>query len=176
MEYSKIHKIIITGPESCGKTTLCRALSDALQLPYAPEYARKYLETLERPYQYSDLQLIARQQYQERAIVLEKEKSLVCDTSFLVLKIWSEYKYQTCAPYILEQLENLGNVVFILCRTDIPWEADPLREHPQQRHILYNIYKKELQQLPYPFIEVSGSPSKRLEQSLFFIKNIESKK
>ena len=39
-------KIIVTGPESSGKTTLCKSLSKHFKIPYSEEFARKYLDYL----------------------------------------------------------------------------------------------------------------------------------
>ena len=48
-------KIIITGPESSGKTALCKALSKHFKIPYTEEYAREYLNNLGREYKKEDL-------------------------------------------------------------------------------------------------------------------------
>ena len=48
-------KIIVTGPESSGKTTLCKALSTHFEIPFTEEYARKYLDELGRDYKQDDL-------------------------------------------------------------------------------------------------------------------------
>ncbi|MDV7398455.1 ATP-binding protein, partial [Arthrospira platensis SPKY1] len=55
-------RIALTGPESTGKTTLAKALAARFDTVWAPEYARTYLERLGRPYQYGDLEVIARGQ------------------------------------------------------------------------------------------------------------------
>jgi nicotinamide riboside kinase len=57
-------KIIVTGPESSGKTTLCNALSKHFNLPFSKEYAREYLNTLKRDYNPDDLLKIAKGQLQ----------------------------------------------------------------------------------------------------------------
>jgi nicotinamide riboside kinase len=56
---SKPYIITIVGPESSGKTTLARQLSQILKVPWVPEYAREYLSGLGRPYEEQDLSVIA---------------------------------------------------------------------------------------------------------------------
>ena len=93
-------KIIVTGPESSGKTTLCKALSKHFNLPFSKEYARKYLDALNRDYNQEDLLKIAKEQLQaENGIQL-------LDTDLITLKIWSEYKYGSCNNWILTQIEK----------------------------------------------------------------------
>ena len=56
-------KIIITGPESSGKTTLCKALSEHYKIPFTKEFARKYLSDLGKSYLQEDLLEIAKGQF-----------------------------------------------------------------------------------------------------------------
>ncbi|RLD81558.1 MAG: ATPase, partial [Bacteroidetes bacterium] len=65
---AKAKRIIITGPESTGKSTLSKQLANYYQTIYLPEYARTYIENLNRHYNYNDLVKIAKMQ-----IKLEKE-------------------------------------------------------------------------------------------------------
>jgi NadR type nicotinamide-nucleotide adenylyltransferase len=159
----KIKKIVLTGPESSGKTTLAKRLAEGHNTLWVPEYAREYLENLGRPYEESDLLEIARGQVKAEAKALRKaEKLLFCDTGMLVLKVWSEVKYGGCHPFIQEQLQSGRYDLFLLCAPDIPWEPDPLRENPDDRHLLYEIYKKELKNLSLPFVEIFGDVEERL--------------
>jgi NadR type nicotinamide-nucleotide adenylyltransferase len=162
----QIKNIVLTGPESSGKTTLARRLAELHGTAWVPEYAREYLENLGRPYEESDLLEIARGQLErEERAKAKAEKFLFCDTGMLVLKVWSEVKYGNCHPWILEQLQSGRYDFFLLCAPDIPWEPDPLRENPDGRHFLYGIYKKELKRLSLPFVEVSGDVEERLSLS-----------
>lgn len=158
-------RILIAGPESTGKTLLARRLAEAYQTTWAPEYARAYLETLGRPYAEDDLLHIARGQ-----LLLEDfqaqfaRRILPCDTGMLVMKVWSEFKYGRCHPWILEQLQQRSYGLYLLCGTDVPWAYDPLRENPGEREELYAIYKRELEQLGVPFTELRGGVEERLER------------
>ena len=148
-----VKHIVITGPESSGKTTLTKAIAKALDTDYTEEYAREYLNS-NTSYKQEDLLLIAQGQ-------LQKEKAnanpiAIHDTDLITIKIWSEYKYNQCDPWILEQIEQQKskNRIYLLCKPDIPWEADPLRENPSNRAELFKIYKKELEYLGHDYFVV----------------------
>ena len=76
------------------------------------------------------------------------------------------YKYGKCDPFIATRLER-GYDLYVLCGLkDAEWEADPLREMPDEaeRRQLHLRYKSELQQLKVPHLEVSGSVEQRRQQ------------
>ena len=161
-------KIIVTGPESSGKTTLCNALSKHFNLPFSKEYAREYLNTLKRDYNPDDLLKIAKGQ-------LQTENGLqLLDTDLITLKIWSEYKYGSCDKWILTQIEKqkIENRFYLLCSPDIPWQADKQRENPNDREELFEIYKQELNDLGHKYFIVKGED--RTENSISKISSITS--
>jgi len=151
-------KIIITGPESSGKTTLCKALSKHFNLPFSKEYAREYLEKLNRNYNQDDLLKIAKGQLKS------EQNTQLLDTDLITIKIWSEYKYGSCDNWILDQIEKQKTEkrIYLLCKPDIPWEADPLRENPNDREELFEIYKKEIESLEHDYFIVDAA--NRLEK------------
>jgi nicotinamide riboside kinase len=147
-----MHKIIVTGPESSGKTTLCKALSAHFKIPFIEEYAREFLDELGRDYKKDDLLEIAKGQLKS------EQNTKLLDTDLITIKIWSEYKYGICDKWIIEQIERQKseNRFYLLCTPDIPWEADPLRENPTNRNELFKIYKKELESLEHKYFIVQG--------------------
>ena len=145
-------KIIVTGPESSGKTTLCKTLSKHLNTSFSKEYAREYLEGLNRNYTQKDLMKIAKKQ-----LDLE-QKYILLDTDLITIKIWSNYKYGNCNKWIINQIEKQQkeNRFYLLCKPDIKWEKDPLRENSNNRLELYKIYKAEIRNLYHDCYIVKG--------------------
>ena len=153
-------KIIATGPESSGKTTVCKALSEHFNIPFSKEYAREFLTNLEREYNQNDLIKIAEGQ-------LASEHSFkLLDTDLITIKIWSNYKYGNCEKWIIKQIEKQKSEkrIYLLCKPDIPWQADPLRENPTDREELFEIYKQELENLGLTYFIVEGK--NRVEKSI----------
>lgn len=162
-----IKKIVLTGPESSGKTTLAKALSKELKGLFVPEYARQYISLLNRPYEKNDLINIAKGQIGFEELSLKNtEKYLICDTDLVTIKIWSIVKYGQCDDYILKEIKNRTYDLYFLCAPDFPWEADPLRENPNDRWELYELYKKELIGYRKKFFELRGTEEKRLKLAL----------
>ena len=161
-------KIIITGPESSGKTTLCKELSKHFKIPFTKEFARDYLTNLDKDYAQNDLSEIAKGQ------LASEHNFQLLDTDLITIKIWSEYKYGNCEKWILDTIEKQKTEkrFYFLCKPDIPWESDPLRENPNNRNELFEIYKKELENLGHNCFIVEGK--NRLEKSISKISNLVS--
>ncbi|MCX7696718.1 MAG: ATP-binding protein [Bacteroidales bacterium] len=137
-------KIAITGPESTGKTSLAQQLAEYYRTIWVPEFAREYLDRLQRPYQYEDILYIAQQQMKLEDEATLKAPLVFLDTELLVTKIWCEFKYGKCHQWILEEIKKRTYDLVLLCYIDIPWEYDPQREHPQQREELWNLYYHQI--------------------------------
>jgi len=143
-------KIIVTGPESSGKTTLCQQLSTHFNIPFAKEFARIYIDTLDRSYIIDDLLPIAKGQLQSEF------NSQLLDTDLITIKIWSEYKYGRCEKWIIDKIEKQKTEkrFYLLCKPDIAWQADNQRENSNDREALFEIYKEELDDLGHKYFIV----------------------
>ncbi|MDA9612387.1 ATP-binding protein [Flavobacteriales bacterium] len=159
-------KIIVTGPESSGKTTLCIALSIHYNLPFTKEFAREYLTDLGKNYLQEDLLEIAKGQLENEQLITNNQQISLHDTDLITLKIWSDYKYGNCNNWILEQIEKqkVENRFYLLCKPDLKWDYDPLRENPTNRNELLEIYKQELENLGHKFLIIKGED--RNEQAI----------
>lgn len=165
-------RIAITGPESSGKTTLAKTLAEQLGVRWIPEFARTYLLENNGNYEQEDLVKIARGQITAWN-KFSKEEILICDTEMLVMKVWSQVKYNTVHPFILKALSEQQFDHYFLCRPDIPYEEDPLREHPDQREELFEIYLEELKIRKLPFTIIEGNMDQRIKDCLFNIRGIQ---
>jgi nicotinamide riboside kinase len=115
---------------------------------------------------------IAKQQYKkEQALLSNSPKRIICDTDLLVIIIWSEVKYGHCDPWIYTAFERsvkhkASSRIYYLCDYQIPWQADPLRENPNNRDELFKLYVQKLEQYKLDFKIVKGEPQIRLQQVL----------
>lgn len=154
-------KIAITGPESSGKTTLTETLAKKYNTCSVPEFARNFLLERKGIYNQQDLDTIAISQVKSWDAI--QTNFLICDTEMTVIKIWSEFKYKSCSETILNLYNQQKFDHYFLCFPDIPWEEDPLRENPNEREILFDIYFNELKKNNLPFTIISGNIETRLK-------------
>lgn len=141
-------KIVFTGPESTGKSTIASQLSKDKNIPLVGEYARIYLDTLEMQYQKEDLDNIAKMQVYKELTAHLKNKLILCDSDILTIKIWSDIKYKNTSFHVnsMYRQNDWSKKFYILCFPDTEWVADPLRESPFEREVLFNHYKKLLEE------------------------------
>lgn len=157
-------KIGIVGPECCGKTTLATDLSTALGYTLIPEYSRLHFASKKTPYYtIEDIITIAQGQLQQENAV---SQPIVCDTHLLVCKIWAEVKFSYCPAWIDTHYAPHSYVIHFLTAPDIPWQSDPLREHPHTRAQLFSSYEADLQRSQVKYAIVSGNRAHRLQTAL----------
>ena len=155
--------VVITGPESTGKTNLAGFLANQFNGIYVPEYARTYIENLGRPYTSEDVEHIARFQVDQFREVLNMNNQVVfLDTYLIITKIWFEEVFNSCPTWLGNALINSKIDLFLLCNTDIPWKPDNVRENGgMAREILFDRYKAELDMYKVNYRVISGKGTNR---------------
>ena len=166
-------KIVVTGPESTGKSTLCEQLATTYKTVWVPEFARQFLLQINRPYTYEDLLIIAKGQLAEEDRISASAECpvLFIDTDMYVMKVWCEFVFGKCHHFILDEIVKRKYDSYFLCQTDLPWVADELREYPdlESRERLYHMYKDLLINQTVPWIEISGNYTQRLEKAISYV-------
>ncbi len=164
--------IVITGAESTGKSELGRQLASYFSAPLFPEYAREYLERTGVPYGREDVVHIAQvQKEQMEAACTMKTGLVIFDTWLIITKVWFEVVYGAAPEWIHNALASLSGALFLLCDTDLPWEADRLRENGgPMREVLSGIYRNNLQQYGYYYRTVRGQGEERMQRALQIIR------
>ncbi len=165
-------KIAITGPESTGKSWLANELAEYYQAVCVEEYAREYLNQINKPYKIADVEAIAAGQCKAvETAVKTGAKMIFSDTEVLVCKIWTEVVYGYCPDSIQKLIEKQMFDMYLLCDIDLPWEPDPLREHPHRREELFARYQKALDELGWSYAIVSGHGNNRLVNAVRKLEN-----
>lgn len=165
MWLSLANNIVITGPESSGKTTLAKLLAKEYDANLVNEYAREYLENLERPYELEDVLRMAKEQLKQE----ESSTSALTflDTDLTVYAIWIKEKYAQEIDWINDHLKDSKNKIYLLCDIDISWEEDGLREHPNltDRKRLFEDYKNLLKKYQLSYHIITGDKPTRIKKS-----------
>ncbi|WP_165366186.1 AAA family ATPase [Brumimicrobium glaciale] len=165
-------KITFTGPESSGKSTISKAVANHFDAHWFAEHARVYLLERDGKYDFEDIEKIAIEQDQIR-ISDEKSGIKIYDTDNTVLYIWSTFKYKKCADSIQSLMESQRFAHYFLCSPEgIPWEEDPLRESPNHREELFELYLDELKKQKVDFTILEGGFEERKEKAIEIIEEI----
>ncbi len=164
----KLTRIVFTGPESCGKTTLSEMLSEKLQLPLVTEFARQYIvELLEqgRKYALQDVLYMGKMQAEtERLTLNQTSLPIVCDTDLTVICIWLKFVFGKRERSYEAEIKRLVPFThYFLCYPDLPWEPDPQREHPENRMELFEMYENLLKGLEANYSVVRGGMDERFD-------------
>lgn len=174
-QHSNCIKVVLFGPESTGKTTLAMHLARHYNSVWVPEYAREYLQDKwnneRKTCEPKDLLPIAIGQMKlENNLAQKTDSVLICDTDLLETKVYSETYYSGTCDSLIEKyaIKNVYDLYF-LTYIDTPWEADDLRDKPDEREIMFQSFKKALEDHNKPYVLLKGSKKKRAQEAIFHI-------
>lgn len=164
---SGLIKIAVVGPESTGKSTISKQLADHYQTLWVPEYARAYCEKLTAPCTWEDeINMFKGQLELEAELAAKANKLLICDTTFITVKIWSDHIFGKSPQEVLDKLPHHSYDFYLLMDIDIPWEDDPLRDFPHLREHFLAVWHTELKSLNANYTLISGSSEVRLQNAI----------
>jgi len=168
-------RIVITGSECTGKTTLAEALAARLEVAWVREFARAYAAGLGRPLEYADVDAIARGQIAaEDAVVgslpagVPADRPLVIqDTDLLSTVVYSRHYYEDCPAWIEAEAGRRRADLYLLAGIDVPWVPDGnQRDRGDLREEMQRLFREALHAHGAPFVALAGSLDDRLEAAL----------
>jgi NadR type nicotinamide-nucleotide adenylyltransferase len=165
-----IKKVVITGPESTGKSQLCEQLSYYYKTIYVDEFARNFLINSNNIYNKEDLIFFANKQIEnESKLIDEANNYLFIDTDIINIKIWMQEVFNENSKELNVLIKNNPYDLYLLADIDIPWEADLLRANEHNRAELYNRFEEELNLYNLPYKKLSGIGNDRLKNAIEII-------
>jgi len=167
-------RIVVTGSECSGKTTLARALAEHYEAVWVPEFARQFVIDKGAAPEYEDVEAIARGQ-----IALEDERAdeasrlLIKDTDLLSTLLYSRHYYGDCPQWIEGALEKRAADLYLLADIDIPWVPDgEQRDRGERREEMHELFRSALVDRRLTFAEIRGSRGERWEAAVSWIEPV----
>jgi NadR type nicotinamide-nucleotide adenylyltransferase len=144
-----VRRIVLTGGESTGKTTLARDLAARFGTAWAEEAARVVAESMAGPLGPEDVEPIARVHVRLadeaiRAAAAAGRPLVFLDQDLLSTVVYAKHYHGRCPGWI-ERLaaERLGDL-YILCPPDLPWLPDPARDRGDRREEMHGLFVSAL--------------------------------
>ncbi|HET9004638.1 MAG TPA: ATP-binding protein [Gemmatimonadaceae bacterium] len=163
-----LRRIVVTGPESTGKTTLSRRLAELAHAEWLPEASRIYAERKGGELLASDVAPIAREHIRLADAAAERARAggnalLVLDTDLLSTVIYARHYYRLVPDWV-ERIERARRGdLYLLCDIDVPWIPDGIRDRPANREEMFALFRDALVRRKAPFVLVQGDWDKRWE-------------
>ena len=163
-----IKKIAVVGPESTGKSTISQLLAKYYKVSWVPEYARYYCKNLVAYYTLQDeVNMYYGQVALEDAILVTTESDfIICDTTFITVKIWSDEVLGETPQLVLDALPKRPYDLYLLMDIDLPWQDDPLRDFPDKREYFMQVWHKELKALNANYKVIGGLGDERITNAI----------
>lgn len=169
-----VKRVVLTGPESVGKSFLANALADHYHTQYVEEYGRSYVEKFGTDFDLLDISHIAAGQLLYEDAAAEKANGyLFCDTDLILTKVWSEFVLDTCPHWIDQMIECRDYDLWLLLDTDWTWHEDGTRKFPGIREDMFHRIKEILESLNRPFAIIQGSGTERFYCALKAVEAID---
>jgi HTH-type transcriptional regulator, transcriptional repressor of NAD biosynthesis genes len=176
---SQTFKIVIYGPESTGKTTLSKYLAQYFSTDWIPEFARIYLEQKLNSHEIGnticpeeDLLPIVEGQILQEDAINTSNKIIFLDTNPLETLVYAKYYFQKDFPWLEDIISKRKYDYYLLTDISVNWEADPLRDKPNDRQNIFNLFKNELDERKLPYAIVTDINHKRFENAISIVKNL----
>ena len=157
-------RVVVTGSECTGKTTLAKALANHYNTVFVAEYARQFVQDLGRAPEVSDVEAIARGQIaSEDALANAASKILIQDTDLLSTVIYSRHYYDDCPDWIEDAVVERAGDLYLLCDIDVPWVPDgDQRDRGGRREEMHQLFRQALLDRDLEFVDIRGSLDHRM--------------
>ena len=161
-------RVVVTGSECTGKTTLAKALAEHYGTPWIPEYARLFVLEKGAAPVYQDVEAIARGQIAlEDSLAAEAPDLLIQDTDLLSTAVYSRHYYGDCPGWVEDALRDRVADLYLLAGIDVPWAPDgEQRDRGDRREEMQELFRTALLDRGIRFVEVGGAHEKRVKAAV----------
>jgi NadR type nicotinamide-nucleotide adenylyltransferase len=166
-----IRRVVLTGSECTGKSTLATELARALGGITVPEFVREFAERKGAPITFEDHGAIARGQValEDRCRREAEERDvpiLIQDTDLLSTTVYCLHYFGECPEWIATLARERRPDLYLLMDIDLPWVADAVRDRGDRRDEMQALFREAVQASGVPFVEIRGRGENRLARAL----------
>lgn len=177
-------RVVVTGPESTGKTTLALRLGAAFGAPVVPEFLRGFVEArlpslragepLVEPEHSAEIvrSQIAAEEAAAAEAAARGAACVVCDTDPLTTLVYHEHYFGERPAWLVDLVATRRYALSLLQGVDVPWVGDPLRDQPTGRAPMFERFREELRRSGRPFVEISGDWPQRDARALSAVRGL----
>ncbi len=158
-------RIVLTGPECSGKSTIARALAGELSAPCVPEASRLLAEAMApellsaatvEPIAHLTMRLA------DEALAHAPGFALF-DTDLVSTLVYARHYYGACPAWIVDEARRRQGELYLLCLPDLVWIPDGIRDRPAFREELRDAFRSTLAEIGATVREISGQGAARLD-------------
>ncbi len=154
-------RVVLTGVESVGKTTLAALLAQTLDCAWLPEYARGFLDAVGLEVDEAKLQAIVAGQLASEAAQLRSGRHglIVQDTDLTSTLLWGEILLRPCPSWVSNLLQHQrfqAADVYLLLDDNIPFVTDAQRYGGHQRQACTADVRRLLERHRLPYVLIDG--------------------
>ncbi|HXT15943.1 MAG TPA: ATP-binding protein [Gemmatimonadaceae bacterium] len=159
-------RVVLTGSESTGKTTLAARLAEHYGAELVPEFVREFATRKGGAIDFADHGPIARGQMAlEDEHIARATQLVVQDTDLLSTVVYCEHYFGRCPPWIVEAAKVRAPNLYLLCETDMEWVADGVRDRGHMREEMQELFRRAVVASGVPFVGISGDAEKRFARA-----------
>ena len=157
--------VVLTGPESSGKSWLASELQQHFGGQRVSEYVREYVDQIQRDTRYDDVPLIAREQLRREDAARQQQPALlILDTNLLSNLLWSRTLFGDAPDWLdAALLARRYDRYLLLSPEGVPWVSDGQRCQPDlhERLAFHSACRQWLTAHNQPMIELAGDWAER---------------
>ena len=155
-------RVVLTGSESTGKTTLAGMLGEHFGAVVIPEFSRAYAESRNGVLTAGDVDPIASGQLALEDVHLIRATGLaIHDTDLLSTMVYARHYYEACAPWIEDAVRRRRPDLYLLMDIDVPWIPDPARDRGDRREEMHALFVAALESVGAEYVTIRGDWDER---------------
>jgi NadR type nicotinamide-nucleotide adenylyltransferase len=166
-------RVVLTGSESTGKSTMAAELARHYGAPLVPEFVRGFAEARGGVIEFSDHGPIARGQMAvEDEYIARGDTLLVQDTDLLSTVVYCRHYFGRCPPWIEDAAAARRPDLYLLCEIDVPWVADGVRDRGDRRDEMQTLFRDEARASGVRVVTLDGDRATRLATAVAAIDSL----